>query len=138
MRFKTLMLATTLACAAATSGAIAGPRGDMPSPEQRAVHLQKSLQLNDEQRQKVQLILQQSSQQRSALEKKYTIAERDQFRDEARKLHDTQQKQIDALLTPAQREAHAAQRSHRHHMGAHKHGMKHKGDCPPPPAAKAS
>ncbi len=138
MRFKTLMLATTLACAAAASGAIAGPRGDMPNPEQRAAHLQKSLQLNDEQRQKVQQILEKSSQQRSALEKKYTIAERNQFRDEARKLYDAQQTQIDALLTPPQREALAAQHSHRHHKGLHKQGNKRQGDCPPAPATKAN
>lgn len=132
MRFKSLVLATALVTTLATAatGAMAGPRGEMPTPEQRATHMQKALQLSDEQRQQVQKIIEKGAQQRAALEKKYTMAERDKFREEARKLHETHSAEIDALLTPAQREAKAAQHMHMKHskgMGAHGKGM---GDCP--------
>ena len=134
MRLKSLALATALTAALATAAgsAFAWHGGERPNPEQRAAHLQKALQLSDDQRKQVQQVLEKSAQQRSALEQKYTIAERDKFRDEMRKLHETQRGQIDALLTPAQREAHAAQRSH---MGHHKGMGKRMGDCPPAAAA---
>lgn len=135
MQLKRLMLATSLAalCATAATGALAWHDGQKPSPEQRAEHMQKALQLNAEQQKKVLQILQQSDQQRAALEKKYTIAERDKFREEAHKLRDTQHSQIDAVLTPAQREAMAAQRHHMRHGKGHMGMGGPKGDCPPAP-----
>lgn len=128
MRLKSLALATALAAAltGTATGVLAWPGGEKPSPEQRAAHMQKALQLSDEQRKQVQQIMEKGAQERAALEQKYTIAERDKFREEIRKLHESHSSQIDALLTPAQREAKAAQRGHHgHHKG------KRMGDCPP-------
>lgn len=126
MRIQTIAIATALvASLTAASGALAWPGGEKPTPAQRAEHMQKTLQLDDNQRQQIQKILERSAEQRAALEQKYTIAERDKFRDEARKLRETLQSEIDAILTPAQREAFAAQRLHKGHKG-----MGYKGDCP--------
>lgn len=79
----------------------------------------KTLQLSSEQKTRVQQLFEKSAQQRSALEKKYSIAERDKFRDELRTLREIQDKEFDALLTPAQREARVAQKSRHGRRGMH-------------------
>lgn len=124
MKLKHMIVAACLSTAIAAGSAFAFSGNDRDAdPVKRAEYLQKSLQLSADQQKKAQQLFEKGTQQRSALEKKYTIAERDKFRDEMRTLRGTQQKEFDALLTPAQREAMAAQKQRHGMHGKHgKHG----------------
>ena len=118
MKLRHLILAACLSSVVAAGGAFAAPaREGGPDPARRVEYLQKSLQLSAEQTTKLQQLFEKNAQQRSALEKKYSIAERDKFRDEARKLRETQDKEFEALLTPAQRETLAAQKARHDRRG---------------------
>ena len=119
MKLKHLILAACLSSVmVAGGGALAAPGKDGGAdPARRVEYLQKSLQLSAEQTTRLQQLFEKNAQQRSALEKKYSIAEREKFRDEARKLRETQDKEFEALLTPAQREALAAQKARHDRRG---------------------
>jgi Spy/CpxP family protein refolding chaperone len=120
MKLRHLVLAACLSSVIAAGGAFAAPaREGGPDPARRAEYLQKSLQLSAEQTTKLQQLFEKNAQQRSALEKKYSIADRDKFRDELRRLRETQDKEFEALLTPAQREALSAQKARHDKRGMH-------------------
>ncbi len=126
MKLKNVILAVCLGTtvAAGSTLAFAGKQHYAADPAKHAEHLQKKLQLDDTQRAQVQQILEESQKQREALSQKYTIAEREAFRKEAKALHRQNREQIGALLTPAQREALETQKA-RH--GKHDHGKGHHG-----------
>ena len=141
MKLKSLILATCLGTAIAAGSAFAGTTGHEHgvNPAQRAEQLQKSLQLSDQQRQKVQQLFEKNLQQRDALAKKYTIAEHEKFRTDLRQLHENGKKELDALLTAPQRTALEAQHAQHERHGMHGkrgHDGKHRGDRRSAPCEK--
>jgi len=124
MKLKYMIIVAGLSTVIAAGSAFAFSGTERSAdPAKRAEYLQKRLQLSTEQQQKVQQLFEKSEQQRGALERKYTIADRAKFRDEVRTLYDTQKQGLEALLMPAQREAMLAQKE-RHGM----HGKRDRGD----------
>lgn len=132
MKLKHMIVAACLTTAIVAGSAFAFPGKERGAePVKRAEYLQKSLQLSAEQQKQVQQLFEKGAQQHSALEKKYTIADRKKFRDEVRTLRDTQKKELEALLTPAQREALSTQKERYGMHGRHGkrgHGDGHRGD----------
>jgi Spy/CpxP family protein refolding chaperone len=132
MKIKAVILAACMGSALVAGSAFAEPgkgQRHAPDPAARAAHMQKTLQLNDTQRQQVQKILEETKTQREALANKYKIAEREAFMKDAKALHEKSRGQIDALLTPAQREALETMKTRhgkhgKHHRG---HGKQHHG-----------
>lgn len=123
MKLKYMIVAVCLSTAIAAGSAFAfSGKEHGAEPAQRAEYLQKSLQLSADQQKKLQQLFEKGEQQRNALEKKYTIADFDKFRAEVHTLRDTQKKDLEALLTPAQREALSTQKE-RHGMHG-KHGRR--------------
>jgi Spy/CpxP family protein refolding chaperone len=128
MKVKAMILAACMGATLATGSAFAEPgkgKYHAKDPAARAEHMQKKLQLDDSQREQVQKILEQSKSQREALANKYKIAEREAYHKEARALHEKTHEQIEALLTPAQKEAMETMKSkhgkhgRQHHRGHH-------------------
>jgi Spy/CpxP family protein refolding chaperone len=111
---KQLLLTCAMVGAVATANAYAAdqkdPRG--PSVDDRASHLQKSLQLTDDQTAKVKNILAAEDTQRKALHDKYQ-PQFEAFRADAKKLHDDTQTQVKGVLTPKQQAAFDAQHDHK-------------------------
>lgn len=130
---KRLILACGLLGAIATAQAQPDPHGKPPlDPQERSTHLQKSLQLSDEQTAKVKKILESSDQQRKALMEKYK-PQLEGLRTEGKALRDQTESQINGVLTPKQQEAFKAQHERREgfmHRRGHGHGEP--GDEPPP------
>lgn len=123
MKLKHMIVIACLSTAVIAGSAFAFPDKERgPEPAKRAEYLQKSLQLSADQQKKVQQLFEKGEQQRSALEKKYTIADFDKFRDEVHTLRDTQKKELEALLTPAQREAMSVQKERHGMHGKHSRG----------------
>lgn len=132
---KRLILVCGLLGAIATVQAQPAHTGKPPMDSQdRAVFLQKSLQLNDDQAAKVKKILESSEQQRKALMEKYK-PQFEAMHSEGKALREQTESQIDAVLTPKQKDAFKAQLEkreammHKHHPGMPGHGD---GDEPPP------
>lgn len=129
---KRLILACGLVGAIATAQALPEHPGEPPmNSQQRSAHLQKSLQLTDEQAAKVKKILDGSDQQRKALMDKYK-PQLEALHTEGKALRDQTHSQINAVLTPKQQEAFKAQAEKREMM-MHKrmHGPDGKDDDGP-------
>ena len=77
-------------------------------PAARAAHLQKALQLSDEQTAKVKKVFEDSEKQRNALEAKYK-PQFEAFHNDANKLREQTHTQLNGILTPKQKEALEAQ-----------------------------
>ncbi len=73
-------------------------------PAARAAHLQKVLQLSDEQTTKVKKLFDEGVQQNKALEDKYK-PQFEAFHADMEKLHEQNQAQLKAVLTPKQQQA---------------------------------
>ena len=114
---KKLLLACCLGAAVVT--AHAQPQHPGPDANQRLTYMQKSLQLTDEQTQKIKPILEQSAQQRHALKEKYEEQFK-AFRTDMKNQDQQTRGQLASVLTPAQMQAFDAQRE------AHKHFL-HRG-----------
>jgi Spy/CpxP family protein refolding chaperone len=100
-------------------------------PQQRSEHLQKTLQLSDEQTTKVRKILEDGEQQRKALIEKYK-PQLDAFHADGRKLREQTHAQINGVLTPKQQEAFKAQTEKREAaMHRRMHGPGAPDDEPP-------
>ena len=94
-----------LFCALLGSVAIAQAHpGEPPAPDERAVQMQKILQLSDDQAAKVKTILEAGTQQRKALFEKYK-PQFEAFRAEMKREREKTHAQIAALLTPKQAQA---------------------------------
>jgi Spy/CpxP family protein refolding chaperone len=123
---KRLLLACGLVGAIATAQAHPESAGKPPfDSQQRATHLQKSLQLSDEQTAKVKKIFEDSEQQRKALMDKYK-PQLDALHADGKALREKTHSQIDSVLTPKQQEAFKAQSEKREGMmkrRMHDHGM---------------
>lgn len=78
-------------------------------PAERAAHLQKTLQLSDEQTAKVKKLLEDNAQQRESIKDKYK-PQFEAFRADMKKLHEQTQTQLNGVLTPKQQQALEAQR----------------------------
>ena len=89
-------------------------------PTERAAHLQKALQLSDEQTTKIKKLFEDSAQQRKSISAKYK-PQFDAFHADMEKLHEQTHTQLNGVLTPKQQQALEAQR---HHGGRHAHGKK--------------
>lgn len=89
-------------------------------PGERAAHLQKALQLSDEQTAKLKKLFEDSAQQRKSIQEKYK-PQLDAFHADLKKLHEQTQAQLNGVLTPKQQQALEAQRKprgggmHRYH-----------------------
>jgi Spy/CpxP family protein refolding chaperone len=132
---KRLILACGLVGAIATAQAHPEHSGKPPlDAQERAAHLQKSLQLNDEQTAKVTKILEDSAQQRKALMDKYK-PQLDAFHADGKALREKTQSQISGLLTPKQQEAFKAQSGKREGMmrRMHERGGMPGDEAPPRP-----
>lgn len=128
---KRLILACSLVGAIAT--AQAHPEHDgkpLQDSQERATHLQKSLQLTDEQTARVKKILEGGEQQRKALFDKYK-PQLDAFHAEGKALRDQTQSQINGVLTPKQQEAFKTQNEKREGMMRRMHERGMPGDEPP-------
>lgn len=79
-----------------------------PDPAAQAAHLQKALQLSDEQTVKVKKVLEDNAQQRKALTDKYK-PQFEAFHADLKKLHDQAHTQLNGILTPKQQQAFEAQ-----------------------------
>jgi|GEM_PF-777230 len=138
MTMKKLLLACCLGTAVIAAYAQPQPQGQ--DLDKRVSYLQKSLQLNDAQAQKIKPILQQSEQQRQALMDKYK-PQFQAFHDDMKNLKDQTHSQLAGVLTPAQLQALEAQeKAHKHFGGGRGHGG-HPGHRPEggktqPPAAE--
>lgn len=84
----------------------------------RATHLQKSLQLSDEQTTKVKKVFEDSEQKDKAIVNQYQ-PQFDAFHAEMKKLHEQTHTQLNGILTPKQQEALKAQHAARGHMLRH-------------------
>lgn len=130
---KRLILACSLVGAIATAQAHPEHAGKPPlDSQERAAHMQKSLQLSDEQTAQVKKILDNGEQQRKALMDKYK-PQLDAFHADSKALREQSQSQINGLLTPKQKEAFKAQIEKRE--GAMQRRMHERGipgDEPPP------
>lgn len=110
---KKVLLACCLGVAVATA-AYAQPQHPAPDANQRLTYLQKSLQLSDEQAQKIKPILEQSTQQRQALKEKYEEQFK-AFRTDMKNQEQQTRSQLAGVLTPAQLQAFDTQREgHKH------------------------
>lgn len=87
-------------------------------PAERAAHLQKTLQLSDEQTAKVKKVFEDNAQQRKALEDKYK-PQLEAFHADMKKLHEQAHTQLNGILTPKQQQAFEAQ--HKTHGGMYSH-----------------
>lgn len=106
---KRLILACSLAMLTVAAQAHADQnRKPVMDTQQRAVFLQKSLQLNDEQAAKVKGILETGAQQRQALMEKYK-PQMDAWRADGKTLREQTEGKINDVLTPKQQEAFKAQ-----------------------------
>ena len=111
---RKLLLACCLGAAVVT--AYAQPQHPGPDANQRLTHMQKSLQLSNEQTQKIKPILEQSDQQRHALRDKYEEQFK-AFHTDMKNLDQQTRGQLATVLTPAQLQAFDAQREgHKHFM----------------------
>jgi Spy/CpxP family protein refolding chaperone len=92
-------------------------------PAEHAAHLQKTLQLSDDQTAKVKKILEDNAQQRKSLEDKYK-PQFEAFRTDMKNLHDQAHSQINGVLTPKQQTALAELEKARNKMEwrHHEHG----------------
>lgn len=88
----------------------------------RAAHLQKSLQLSDEQAAKVKKLLEDSEQKDKAIVEQYK-PQLDAFHGDIKKLHEQTQTQLNGILTPKQQEALKAQREG-HRGWGHRNGKR--------------
>lgn len=86
------------------------------SPAERAAHMKEKLGLTDEQTAKIQKILEQRKQQRDALREKYKPQLEAYYADK-KKLGEQTHTDIDAVLTPAQKD----KLKDAHKGGHHKH-----------------
>jgi Spy/CpxP family protein refolding chaperone len=134
---KRLILACSLIGAiaiATTAQAQPEHHGQPPEPQERAVHLQKTLQLSDEQTAKVKTILESSAQQRKALMEKYK-PQLQALHADGKALREQTESQINGVLTPKQQVAFKAQLEKREQMmRKHMHG--HDGEMPMEPPAE--
>jgi Spy/CpxP family protein refolding chaperone len=128
---KRLILACGLVGAIATAQAHPEHDGKPFDSQERAAHLQKSLQLTDEQTTKVKKILDGSEQQRKALMDKYK-PQLDAFHADSKALRDQTQSQINGVLTPKQQDAFKTQTEKREGMMRRMHERGMPGDEPPP------
>lgn len=81
-------------------------------PAERAAHLQKTLQLSDDQTAKIKKLFEESAQQRKTINDKYK-PQLEAFRADMKKLHEQTQTQLNGVLTPKQRQALEAQHKSR-------------------------
>lgn len=94
-------------------------------PAERATHLQKALQLSDEQTAKIQKIFEDSGKQRESIQEKYK-PQFDAFHADIKNLRAQTQTQLNGVLTPKQQQALDAQ--HKHGGDICPHGKKADGD----------
>jgi len=87
----------------------------MGNPAAQAEHLQKTLQLSDDQTAKVKKILEDSAAQRKAIDDKYK-PQLEAFHTDMEKLHEQTHSQLNGVLTPKQQEALKAQWQMHEHM----------------------
>ncbi|MDX9873812.1 MAG: hypothetical protein RBS88_02795 [Spongiibacteraceae bacterium] len=122
------MKASRLIIACGITALLAGPAlAEKPrqiTPEDRAGHMQKVLQLDDQQREQIAAILAQAGEKRAAAASKYTIAERKAFHEEMRGVHKETRTAIDAVLTEPQKTALKAMHGKRG-KGMHGHHLRH-------------
>ncbi|MFT3928904.1 MAG: hypothetical protein QM709_01300 [Spongiibacteraceae bacterium] len=78
-------------------------------PAERAAHLQKTLQLSDEQTAKIKKLFEDSEKQRNAIDEKYK-PQFEAFHADMKKLHEQTHTQVNGVLTPKQQQAFEAQR----------------------------
>ncbi len=95
-----ILLALSLIGAIATAQAEPSNQPPMDA-QQRSTHLQKTLQLNNEQTAKVKTIFESDEQQRQALMTKYK-PQLDAFHAEQKTQHEQTHKQLSGVLTPKQ------------------------------------
>lgn len=78
-------------------------------PAEHAAHLQKTLQLSDEQTAKIKKLFEDSEKQRTAIDDKYK-PQFEAFHADMKKLHEQTHTQVNGVLTPKQQQAFEAQR----------------------------
>lgn len=81
-------------------------------PAERAAHLQKTLQLSDEQTAKIKKVFEDNAQQRKTIEDKYK-PQFEALHADMKKLHEQTTAQLNGVLTPKQQQALEAQRKQR-------------------------
>ncbi len=94
-------------------------------PAARAAHLQKALQLSDEQTAKITKVFEDSRQQRQSITEKYK-PQFDAFHADMEHLREQTHTQLDSVLTPKQQQALDAQRNA--HGDRHGHGKRRDGN----------
>lgn len=138
---KKLLLAIGLVGMVSMAGAHSASEGDADrpaamhmmmrdhakDPDEHAAHLQKTLQLSDEQTAKVKKVFEDNAQQRKALDAKYK-PQFEAFRADMKKLRDDTHSKLNTILTPKQQQALEAQREHHGGMCPHRKGKGHKHD----------
>lgn len=126
---KKFLLACALASVVATT-VHADPKDRRPpTSEERAVQMQKSLQLTDEQTAKVKQILATEDSQRKTLHDKYQ-PQLEAFRADANKLREDTKAQVNGVLTPKQQQALEAQHSMHKRFGPPHSFASHRADAP--------
>ncbi len=126
---KKLLLACSLASIVAAANAEPAPstppdhrpqqcvsmHNKMENPAAQAEHMQKTLQLSDEQTAKVKKILEDSAAQHKTIDDKYK-PQLEAFHSDMEKLHEQTHSQLNGVLTPKQQEALKAQWQMHKHM----------------------
>lgn len=87
-------------------------------PAERAAHLQKTLQLSDEQTAKIKKVFEDSAQQRKAINDKYK-PQFEAFHTDMKKVHEQTHTQLNGVLTPKQQQALEAQHKPHGEMCSH-------------------
>lgn len=87
-------------------------------PAERAAHMQKTLQLSDEQTAKIKKLFEDSAQQRKTIKDKYK-PQFEAFHADMKKAQEQTQTQLNAVLTPKQQQALEAQRKPHGEMCPH-------------------
>ena len=107
--------------------------GEMMDPQAALDHMSKELNLTEDQKTKIQPILQDTQKQMQDVRNDTSLSQQDRMA-KVRSVHENAMKQVEPILTAEQREKWEKMQQNRHeHMGARRRGSK---GAAPTPAAK--
>src|SRR5207248_8805020 len=99
-------------------------RGEMMDPQAAMDHMSKELNLTEDQKTKIQPIMEDMQKQMQAVRSDTSLSQQDRMA-KAREIHENGKKQVEPILTAEQREKwEKMQQAHHDHMGARRRGNK--------------
>ena len=106
--------------------------GERMDPQAMLDHMSKELNLTEDQKTKIQPIMEDTQKQMEAVRSDTSLSQQDRMA-KAREIHENAKKQVEPILTAEQREKfEKMQQNHHQHMGGRRRGSK--GAAPQQPA----